>query len=96
MVTVQFVKEKKIVTVSDNNIEAEGLGDSLKKLGKKGLKISKKMAKNVISNPGRASDSTAKIATAAASRNFKQALSTLPQSKTFYNTGKGLYLGKFH
>ena len=53
------------------------------------------MAKNVLSNPGRALDLTAKIATAAASRNFKQALSTLPELITFYDTGKGLYLGKF-
>ena len=50
------------------------------------------MARNVLSNPGRALDLTAKIATAAAS---KQALSTLPELITFYNTGKGLYLCKF-
>ena len=53
------------------------------------------MAKNVLSNPGRALDLTAKIATAAASRNSKRTLSTLPELLTFYNTGKGLYLGKF-
>ena len=53
------------------------------------------MAKNVISNPGRALDLTAKISTAAASKNSKQALSTLPELITFYKTGKGLYLGKF-
>ena len=41
------------------------------------------------------SNLTAKIATAAASRNSKQALSTLPELITFYNTGKGLYLGNF-
>ena len=52
------------------------------------------MAKNVLSNPGRALDLTAKLATASASRSFKQALSTLPQLITFYNTGKGLYLSK--
>ena len=86
---------KKTMIVSDNVIQAEGLGDSFKNLGKKGLNVSKKMAKNALSNPGRALDLTAKIATAAASRNFKQALSTLPEMITFYNTGKGLYLGKF-
>ena len=53
------------------------------------------MAKNVLSKPGWALDLTAKIATAAASRNSKQALSTLPELITFYNTGKCLYLGKF-
>ena len=81
--------------VSDNVIQAEGLGDFFKKLGKKELNVSKKMAKNVLSNPGRALDLTAKIATAAASKNSKQALSTLPELITFYNTGRGLYLGKF-
>ena len=81
--------------VSNNVIQAEGLGDFLKNLGKKGLNVTKKMAKNVLSNPGRALDLTPKIATAAASRNSKQAPSTLPELITFYNTGKGLYLGKF-
>ena len=81
--------------VSDNVIQAEDLGDFFKNLGKKRLNVSKKMAKNVLSNPGRALDSTAKIATAAASKNSKQALSTLPGLTTVYNTGKGFYLGKF-
>ena len=81
---------KKTMIVSDNVIQAEGLSDFFKNLGKKGLNVSKKMAKNVLSNPGRALDLTAKIATAAASRNSKQALSTLPELITFYNTGKGL------
>ena len=79
------------MTVSDNTIQAENLSNFVKKLGKKGVKVSKKMAKNVLSNPGGALDLTAKIAT---SRKFKQALSTLPELITFYNTGKGLYLGK--
>ena len=53
------------------------------------------MAENVLSNPTRALELTTKIATAAASRNSKQALSTLPELITFHNTGKGLYLGEF-
>ena len=53
------------------------------------------MAQNVLSNPGRALDLTARIVTAAASRNFKQDLSPSPEFITVYNTGKGLYLGKF-
>ena len=81
--------------VPDNVIQAEGLGDFFKNLGKKGLNVSKKMAKNVLSNPGRALDLTTKTATAAASKNSKQALSTLPELITFYNTGKSLYLGNF-
>ena len=81
--------------VSDNVILAEGRGDFFKNLGKKGLNVSKKMVKNVLSNPGRALDLTAKLATAAASKNSKQALSTLPEVIDFYHTGKGIYLGKF-
>ena len=86
---------KKTMIVSDNVIQAEGLGNFFKNLDKKGLNVSKKMAKNVLSNPGRALDLTAKSTTAAASRNSKQALSTIPELITFHNTGKGLYLGKF-
>ena len=86
---------KKTMIVSDNVIQAEGLGDFFKNLGKSSVKVGKKLAKNVLSNPGRALDLTAKIARAAASKNSKQALSTLPELITFYNTGKGLYLGKF-
>ena len=86
--------KRKSMIVSDNVIQAEGLGEFFKNLGKKGLNLSKKMPKNVLSNPGRALHLTAEIAKTAASRNFKQVLSTL-ELITFYNTGKGLYLGKF-
>ena len=86
---------KKSMIVSDNTIQAEGLGDFFRNLSKKGLNVSKKMVKNVLKNPTRALDITANIATAAASRNPKNLMSTLPELITFYNTGKGLYLGKF-
>ena len=86
---------KKTMIVSDNVIQAERLGDFFKNLGKKGLDVSKKMAKIVLKNPSRALDITANIATAAASRSPKNVISTLPELITFYNTGKGLYLGKF-
>ena len=86
---------KKTMIVSDNVIQAEGLGDFFKNLGKISAKAGKKLAKNVLSNPGRASDSTAKIASAAATKSPKAALSTLPEVINFYHTGKGLYLGKF-
>ena len=68
MVIVQFVIEKKTKTVSVNTIQAEGHGDFFKNLGKKDL-MYQKLAKNVISNPGRGLDLTAKIATAAVSKN---------------------------
>ena len=83
------------MTVSDNTIQAEGLGDFFKNLGKKGLDVSKKMAKNVLGNPSRALDVTANIATAAASGNLKNVQKSLPELITFYNTGKGLYLEEF-
>ena len=88
-------KRQKSMFVSDDTIKAEGIGDIFKNLGKKGLNVSEKLAKNIQSNPTRALYLTAKITTAAASRNSKQALSTLPDLITFYNTRKGLYLGKF-
>ena len=98
---IKFIVEKCVVCngkksiVSDNTIQAEGLGDFFQNLGKSSVKVGKKLAKNVLSNPKRALDLTAKIATAAASKNSERALSTLPELITFYNTGRGLYLGKF-
>ena len=86
---------KKSLTVSDNTIEAEGLGSFFKNLGKISAKAGKKLAKKVLSNPGRALDLTAKIATAAATKYPEAALSTLAEVINFYHTGKGLYLGKF-
>ena len=83
------------MTISDNTKKAKNRGDFLKNLGKKGLNVSRKLAKNVLSNPGRALVLTAKIARAAVSKNSKQSLSTLPELITFHNTGKGFYFGKF-
>ena len=86
---------KKSMIVSDNTIKAEGLGDFFKNLGKKGLNVSKKMAKNVIKNRGRAFEIGANVRSAFVSKTPKAALSTLPEVINFYHTGKGLYLGKF-
>ena len=83
---------KKSMIVSDNVIQAEGLGDFFKNLGKKGLNVSKKMAENVLKNPGRALEN---VGTAFASRNPKAALTSLPEVINFYHTGKGLYLPRF-
>ena len=79
---------KKSMTVSDNPIQPEGISDFSKNPGKKGLIVSKKMAKKVLKDPSRAFDITAKIATAAASRNPKNITKTLPELITFYNTVK--------
>ena len=86
---------RKSMIVSDNTIKAEGLGSFFKNLGKISAKAGKKLAKNVLSNPGRALEITSNIATAAATKNPKAALSSLPEVINFYHTGKGLYLGKF-
>ena len=86
---------KKSMTVSDNTIKAEGLGSFFKNLGKISAKAGKKLATNVLKNPGRALEITSNIATAAATKSPKAALSTLPEVINFYHTGKGLYLPKF-
>ena len=86
---------KKSMIVSDNTIKAEGLGSFFKNLGKISAKAGKKLATNVLKNPGRALEITSNTATAAATKSPKAALSTLPEVINFYHTGKGLYLGKF-
>ena len=82
------------MTVSYNTIKAEGLGSFFKKLGKISAEAGKKLATNAFKNRGRLLGIGANIASAAASRNPKAALSTLPEISKFYRTRKGLYLGK--
>ena len=84
---------KKSVIVSDNTFQVEGLGAFFKKLGKVSGKAAEKLATNALKNPSRFLEIGANVATAAASRNPKAALSTLPEVISFYHTGKGLYLG---
>ena len=86
---------KKSMIVSDNTIQAEGLGDFFRKLGKVSGKAAKKIATNALKNPYRCLEIGANVAAATASRNPKAALSALPEVINFYHTGKGLYLGKF-
>ena len=80
--------------VSDNTIEAENLGDFCRIMDKKRPNVPKRMAKNYLKKPRRALDFTANFATAAASKNLKKVMSTLPELITFHSTGKGLYLCK--
>ena len=86
---------KKSMIVCDNTIEAEGLGDFFKNLGKVSSKAAKKLAKNALEYPSRFLEIGANVATAAVTKNPKAALSALPEVINFYHTGKGLYLGKF-
>ena len=81
--------------VSDNTVKAEGLGSFFKNLGKISSKAGKKLATNVLKNPGSALEIGANIATAAASRNPKNLMSTLPEVINLYRTGSSFYLGKF-
>ena len=83
------------MTVSDNNNKAEGLGSFFKNLGKISAKVGKKLATNALKNPARFLEIVANVATAAASRNPKAALSTVPEVINFYHTGRGLYLPRF-
>ena len=75
---------KKSMTVSDNTIMGEGLQDFFKNLGKKGPNLSKSIAEIVLKNPSRALDFTANIASAAASKNPTNVLSTPPEVFKFY------------
>ena len=86
---------KKSMTVSDNTIKAEGLGSFFKNLGKISAKAGKKLATNALKNPARFLEIGANVATAAASRNPKAALSALPEVISFYHNGSGLYLPRF-
>ena len=84
------------MTVSGNTIQAKALGSFFKNFGNISAKASKKSATNVSKNPARAPQIVATVATAAASRQPKAALSTLPEWIKLYHEGRGLYLGKFN
>ena len=79
------------MSVSDNTIQTEGVDSFFKKkLGRIFAKAGKKLATNVLKNPGRILDITSNIATAAASRNPKAVLSSLLEVINNYHTGKRL------
>ena len=83
------------MTVSDNTSKADGLCSFFKNLGKTSAKAGKKLATNALKNPARFLETVANVATAAASRNPKAALSLLPEVVKFYHPGKGLFLPRF-
>ena len=86
---------KQSMIVSDNTTQADGLSTFFKNSRKISPKAGKKLATNALKNPGRFLKIRANVATAAASRNPKAALSTLPEVINFYHKGKGVYLGRF-
>ena len=91
-------KRSKSMTVGDATIEAKGLKDFFKSVGRATVTLGKKVA----NNPVRALEMSSKIGSAAASRNPRAALSATPHLIKFatisegikvVQKGRGLYLG---
>ena len=74
------------MTVSDATIEAEGLKDFFKSVGKATVNFGKKVANNAV----RALEIASKIGSAAASRNPKAALAATLDLIKFATTGEGI------
>ena len=90
--TCSSCKRNKSLIVSDQTIQAEGLGDFFRGKGK----AAKNVGKKILNNPGRALELAANIGTAAASKNPKLIAATAPDIIKFVHQGKGLHLGKIH
>ena len=90
--TCSTCKRNKSLIVSDQTIQAEGLGNFFKHLGS----AAKNVGKKILNNPGRALEIAANIGTAAASKNPRMIAATAPDIIKFVHQGKGLYLGKIH
>ena len=74
------------MTVSDATIEAEGLKDFFKSVGKATVSFGKKVA----NNPVRALEMASKRGSATASRNPRASLSATPDLIKFATTGEGI------
>ena len=79
-------KRNKTMTVRDAIIEAEGLKDCFKSIGRATVNFGKKVA----NNPVRALEIASKIGSAAVSRNPRAALSATPDLIKFATTGEGI------
>ena len=79
-------RRNKSITVSDATIEAQGLKDFFKSVGKATVKFGKKVA----NNPVRALEIAIKIGSAAASKKPRAALSVKPDLIKFATTGEGI------
>ena len=82
------------MSVSDNTIKTDRLGDFFNNLVEKGLNVSKKLAKKVSKDPSRALEIGANAGSAIASRSPKAALPSLAEVIKLYHAGKRLYLEK--
>ena len=76
----------KSLTVSEQTIDGEGLGDFFKHLGS----AAKNVGKKLLNNLGRALEIAANIETAAASKNPRMIAATAPDVIKFVHQGKGL------
>ena len=74
------------MAVSDATIEAEGLKDFFKSVGKATVSFGKKVANNPVS----ALEIASKLGSAAASRNPRAAFSATPDLIKFATTGEGI------
>ena len=90
--TCSTCKRNKSLIVSDQTIQAEGLGNFFEHLGS----AAKNVGKKILNNPGRALELAANIGTAAASKNPRMIAATAPDIIKIVHQGKGLYLGKIH
>ena len=79
-------RRNKSMTLNDATIEAEGLKDFFKSVGKATFNFEKK----VYNNPVRALEIASKLGSAAASRNPKAALAATPDLIKFATTGEGI------
>ena len=79
-------KRNKSMTVSDATMEAEGLKDFYKSVGRATVYFGKKVA----NNPVGALEIASKIRSAAASRNPRAELSAIPDLIKFATTGEGI------
>ena len=74
------------MTVSDATIEADGLIDYFKSVGRETVNFGKEVA----NNPVRALEIANKIGSAASSRNPKAALAATPDLTKFATSGEGI------
>ena len=85
--TCSTCKRNKSLIVSDQTIQAEGLGNFFKHLSS----AAKNVGKKILNNLGRALELAANIGTAAASKNPRMIAATAPDIIKFVQQGKGLY-----
>ena len=82
--TCSTCKRSKSIIVSDQTIQAEGLGDFFRGIGK----AAKNVGKKILNNPGRALELAANIGRAAASKNPKLIAATSPDIIKFVHQEK--------